>query len=75
MSMITSMREERAVIPSPSLFHRSGGLNPGVLKMALLSRLMRNEKIPEESASSSNDEKLLRLAPQDPDLFTRLAGR
>jgi hypothetical protein len=36
---------------------------------------MRNEKIPEESASSSNDEKLLRLAPQDPDLFTRLAGR
>jgi hypothetical protein len=27
--------------------------------MALLSRLMRNEKIPEESASSSNDEELL----------------
>jgi hypothetical protein len=42
--------------------------------MALLSRLMRNEKIPEESASSSNDEELLRLAPQDPVFLTFLGG-
>jgi len=48
---------------------------PGVLKMALLSRLMHNEKIPEESASSSNDEELLRLAPQGPVFLTFLGGR
>jgi hypothetical protein len=36
---------------------------------------MRNEKIPEESASSSNDEELLRLAPQDPVFLTFLGGR
>jgi len=43
--------------------------------MALLSRLMHNEKIPEESASSSNDEELLRLAPQGPVFLTFLGGR
>jgi hypothetical protein len=43
--------------------------------MALLSRLMRNEKIPEESASSSNDEELLRLAPQDRVFLTFLGDR